>query len=146
MGTVIAASQRRHVYDIKVRLVVWECPSCGIVYGIPDEFADDLRRTGGGYYCPNGHFLSWHESEADRERKKREAAEQRAASAEATARRQRERAEQAERSQRALRGVVTRTKNRTSKGVCPVDGCGRHFANLQRHMHTQHPDYVHEGD
>ena len=40
----------------------------------------------------------------------------------------------------ALRGVVTRTKNRVGNGVCPC--CNRTFANLMRHMHDQHPGYT----
>lgn len=50
------------------------------------------------------------------------------------------RANSAERSRNALKGVVTRTKNRISKGVCPC--CNRQFKDLERHMTGQHPDYT----
>lgn len=44
-----------------------------------------------------------------------------------------------ERQLKATRGVVTRVKNRVSKGVCPC--CNRYFEQLHKHMETQHPDY-----
>lgn len=42
-------------------------------------------------------------------------------------------------SNRALKGVITRTKNRIKNGVCPC--CNRTFVNLERHMKGQHPTY-----
>lgn len=47
-----------------------------------------------------------------------------------------------ERQLRAQKGVVTRIKNRISKGVCPC--CNRTFGDLERHMKTKHPDYAPE--
>lgn len=38
------------------------------------------------------------------------------------------------------RGVVTKTKNRIGKGVCPC--CNRTFVELARHIATKHPDYA----
>jgi hypothetical protein len=35
--------RRNHTYPLAVELIVWECPSCGIVYGIPTAFADSTR-------------------------------------------------------------------------------------------------------
>src|SRR5690606_27011581 len=59
-----------YTYGHTIRLEVRSCPVCGIVYGIPEDFADALRRQGrpAHYSCPNGHNLGWSESEADRER------------------------------------------------------------------------------
>lgn len=42
-------------------------------------------------------------------------------------------------SNRALKGVITRTKNRVKNGVCPC--CKRSFSNLKDHMSTKHPKY-----
>jgi septal ring factor EnvC (AmiA/AmiB activator) len=42
-------------------------------------------------------------------------------------------------SNRALKGVITRTKNRVKNGVCPC--CNRSFKNLHEHMSKQHPKY-----
>jgi hypothetical protein len=144
-GSIVG--QRGYTYPIKTTLVVWECPTqgCGIVYGIPEEFADSLRANGGSYYCPNGHQLSWNETDADRERKKREAAERRAANYEQQADFERERAARARRSNIALRGHLTRIRNRIAAGVCPVPGCRRSgFAQVMRHLASKHPDWLAE--
>ena len=47
-------------------MLIWECPSCGVLYGISKKYADSLRDSGGYYWCPNGHKLSWKETKADR--------------------------------------------------------------------------------
>jgi hypothetical protein len=39
----------------------------------------------------------------------------------------------------SMQGVVTRTKKRIGKGICPC--CNRYFKNLHRHMTNQHPEY-----
>jgi hypothetical protein len=54
--------------------------------------------------------------------------------------REREAKEQAERRLSATRGVVTRIRNRVANGVCPC--CNRTFADLHRHMASQHPEFV----
>lgn len=59
---------------------------------------------------------------------------------EAVAESRRERAETAERSLSATKGVVTKIKNKISKGICPC--CNRSFTNLRRHMNSKHPDYA----
>jgi hypothetical protein len=45
----------------------------------------------------------------------------------------------AERSAAAVRGHITRLKNRIAKGVCPE--CHQAFPSLARHMETKHPAY-----
>lgn len=139
--------ERGYEYPVQTKLVVAECPSqgCGIVYAIPKEFRDSLYAKGGGYYCPNGHFLSWNETDVDRERKKREAAERRAENYEAQADYERHRAESERRTAIALRGHLTRIRNRIAAGVCPVPGCRRSgFAQVMRHLASKHPDWLAE--
>lgn len=135
-------TRRRYAYPITVQLRVWECGICGIVYGIPDDFADQLRKSGGTYYCPNGHGLRWQETEADVQRKRAEAAERRAEQAESTAKYQRCRAEAARRSASAYKGQLTKIRNRIANGVCPVPGCKRSgFIAVMRHIATKHPTW-----
>lgn len=125
------------VGEVKVELNVWVCPSCGVLYGIPKAFADRLREKGGGYYCPNGHHLSWTMSEADKLKAKLKDAERDLAwykQGEAAAR---TRAETAERSRAAIKGQVTKLRKRVVAGACPY-GCRRHFTNLERHVATKH--------
>jgi hypothetical protein len=54
-------------------------------------------------------------------------------------RRLREEVDRERRSHSATKGQITKLKRRVGKGVCPC--CNRHFANVERHMATQHPDY-----
>lgn len=143
MGHVIAV-ERSHTYPLTVRLEVMECPACGIVYGIPEDFADDLRRQGPAhYYCPNGHDLGWNEGEADRQRKRAERAERAASAANDTARRWRANAEAERRTAIALKGHLTRMRKRIANGVCPVPGCKRSgFAQVMSHIETVHPAWL----
>jgi hypothetical protein len=144
--TTIAAI-RGTTYGVVTDLIVWECPAlgCGIVYGIPKHFADALRRKGGHYWCPNGHQLSWDETDLDREKKRREAAERRAKNYEQQADWERDRAERERRTAIALRGHLTRIRNRIAAGVCPVPGCRRSgFTQIMRHLASKHPDWLAE--
>ena len=136
---------RNVTYDVVTSLVVWECPSCGIVYGIPRQFADQIKAQGSHYYCPNGHRLSWRQSDADRERKRAERAEREASAARDTARRWRDNADRERRSAIAYKGHLTRIRNRIASGVCPVPGCKRSgFTQILRHITTQHPEWLHD--
>lgn len=48
-----------------------ECGECGINFWVPDHFDDQRRedKRGWYWYCPNGHYRVYKESEADRLRK-----------------------------------------------------------------------------
>lgn len=127
-----------------VTLYVLDCPSCGVVFGITAEYEDRRRADGRDFCCPNGHTMSWHESEADRQKKRADSAEQRLRWAEARESRQRQEREAAERSARAFKGHVTRLRNRIASGVCPVQGCRRNFTNVKAHIAGQHPEWAHE--
>lgn len=45
---------------------------------------------------------------------------------------------------RAQKAAKTRMKNRIANGVCPC--CNRHFANVQRHIRTKHPEFTMAGE
>lgn len=143
MTTLTAIRNQR--YETWVTLVVWECPTCGIVYGIPDSFAKALREVGGSYWCPNGHVLRWTETAADRERKRAEAAERSLRAERDTSQRWKDNANRERRSAIAYKGHLTRMRNRVANGVCPVPGCKRSgFKQVMSHIATQHPDWLHE--
>lgn len=113
--------------------------SCGITFGVPKTWLDDRRNDKRDFHCQNGHSLSFRESEIDRLKKQLEQKELllvRERKATAFAQQQRDRVE---RQKTALKGQVTKIKNRVSNGVCPC--CKRHFTNLERHMGTKHPDF-----
>lgn len=46
----------------------------------------------------------------------------------------------AQESAKKANSKIAQMKKRTANGVCPC--CTRSFTNLQRHMKSQHPDYV----
>lgn len=126
--------------NVSTSMHIWSCPTCGILYGVPVAFANECREDGKRYYCPNGHSLGWSETEADKQRKRADRAERDAANAIARANREHIRAESMERSRRAVKGQLTKTKKRIAGGACPC--CNRTFANLGRHMQSRHPTYV----
>lgn len=113
---------------------------CGVTYAIPETMYTRLLNSHDSFWCPNGHcrvFLC--ESEAEKLRKQLLATQAKLDREQADSSWQRKQRERAERSAKALRGVVTRTKNRVCKGVCPC--CNRYFECLKRHMATKHPSW-----
>lgn len=103
-----------------------------------------VERHVGSVYCPAcGKGTCWTgktdeqkkieqlERERDQARAARDSARQRETDALAEA-------DHFRRSRDGMKGVVAKIKKRVGRGVCPC--CNRHFANLQRHMETQHPE------
>lgn len=126
----------------EVTLVTLECGKCGIAFAMPQVFRDEKRENGTTFYCPNGHPRAFMETETTRLRRQLETAQKRQGWAEARETHERDQREATERSNRALRGVVTRTKKRAAAGVCQVPGCSRTFQDVARHMASQHPDFT----
>lgn len=117
-------------------LEVVTCPSCRLVYAIPESLASSARAYPGGspngwhLFCPMGHGWSYvGKSIAEQLREERRRVE-------AT----RDLLAQEERSHNATKGHLTRQKRRAAAGVCPC--CNRTFQQLARHMKGQHPDFV----
>ena len=119
------------------------CFKCGVLFAMPADLMENLRKNRNSFFCPNGHSQAYTgktkaeklQDKLDAKERELERAERRRAGAEA-------REKMANNSLRATKGVVTKMKNRASKGICPC--CNRHFVNVQRHMETQHPDFVTE--
>jgi len=130
----------------EVILVTLHCGKCGITFAMPQAFRDEKRDNGTTFYCPNGHPRVFAETETTRLRRQLEVAKQRQGWAEARETHERDQRQAAERSNAALRGVVTRTKRRAAAGVCQC--CSRTFQDVARHMASQHPDFVaaHSGE
>lgn len=122
-------------------LYVTDCPVCGIVYAIPNAMVERRRRDGESWWCPNGHSLSFHETEEDRQRKRADALSRQLTYTRAA----KDQAEAAAAHQAAVargyKGALVQSKKRAAKGMCPVPGCRRHFVDVQRHVTNQHPDY-----
>lgn len=121
-------------------LIVIDCAKCHMTFGIPDRFQKDRRNDHATFYCPAGHdnyYPGKSEAEKlreqlDRTKKSLEIEHQLREGAQ-------RRADAAQRSLSATKGVVTKMKRRISNGVCPC--CNRHFKDLERHMHNQHPEF-----
>jgi hypothetical protein len=126
----------------QVTLEIKNCPVCGIRYAAPSAFFAIKDRDAGGWHCPNGHSLVFIEAEPARLKKELTRTRAQLDQARADANRQRNLAEHRERSNRALRGHLTRWRKRVANGVCPVAGCHRHFPNVQAHVSTEHPDWI----
>lgn len=115
------------------------CGTCGIVWGLPEWFLKERREDGRGWQCPNGHSFVYNKGRSKKQLLEDELRRTKDRLAVANAGR-----DQAEASLRATRGVVTKQRKKLEKvvaGVCPVDGCKRHFKDLRRHISTKHPEY-----
>jgi len=113
------------------RLVVTTC-WCGIGHAIPEELYDQAQRNHSRtVHCPLGH--TWVVAgETEAQKLKRQLQWERDRSASLTADR-----DQIAASLRTTKGVVTKMRKRAITGTCAF--CHRHFANVERHVATQHP-------
>lgn len=116
------------------------CYTCGVPFGIPTELQYSLVQNRRAFYCPNGHSQSY-VGKTDQERLAE--AQERIAREQTRTRQVRDQLAATERSNVALRGVVTKKRKelgRVKNGVCPC--CNRSFADVQRHMSSKHPDFT----
>lgn len=91
------------------------------------------REDGGTFYCPNGHSLTFGNSENSQLRRERDSLKQETARLASVA-------DAAERRARAAEAKSKRQLRRAGAGLCPC--CNRSFANVTRHMKTKHPNVV----
>lgn len=130
-------------------LIVLTC-WCGIRHAIPSELSDEqLRERDAGrqreVFCPLGHsHIPAGPSRLDRERESVASLERQLDNSRTYNRSLRDQLEASERSKAALKGHLTRYRKRVANGVCPVAGCRRHFTNVQRHVATQHAEWMAE--
>lgn len=106
---------------------------CGVPYALNDEFVRLRRKDHKSWHCPNGHSQYYpHKNETEQEKAKVARLERQLANRDEDLR-------AAKAAHAVTKGKLTKTRNRIAKGVCPC--CNRSFANLQRHIAGQHPDY-----
>ena len=119
---------------------------CGTRHAIPAEmrrFQLSEHSQGRSHYvhCPHGHtHAPAGESEVDR--LKKQLAQKENTIAWERSRHDQTKAELRDTTNKltAQKAAKTRLKNRIAHGVCPC--CNRSFANLERHMKGQHPEFV----
>lgn len=63
-----------------VKLTELACGRCGIVFGVPDYFAKEIRESKVTFYCPNGHPRVYTESVTEKLRQELDDAHERATS------------------------------------------------------------------
>ena len=135
MSNVRVGTQRLSNFAGQTTLEVEIC-TCGVLFAAPKHMLDTRREDGRNFYCPNGHLLSYNGDITQLKKK--------VASLKDEVARQRALRDQTEASLRATRGVVTKQRKKLEEvvaGVCPVDGCKRHFRDLRRHISSKHPEY-----
>lgn len=133
MGATLGRVTRNETYAGHTTLEAEVCGACGVLFAAPKIMLDACRQDGDSFFCPNGHSLSYTESENDKlKRQLQNAKDGRAA--------ERAKRDQAEASLRTTKGVVTKMRKRIAAGVCPC--CRRSFQDLARHMESQHPDFA----
>ena len=125
----------RTTFTVEGMMVTQDCGKCAGIFAVTQEFDDAcLRDHSKSWQCPycgeGWSYMGLTAAEKQRNRADR---------AEADARDVRCRNATLRRRLSATKGVVTRTNNRISNGVCPC--CTRSFQNLKRHMTSQHPGY-----
>lgn len=111
------------------------CCDCGVPFGLEANFEERMREQRTTFFCPNGHS-QWFPGRTEKQRR---------IEAERREQATRDLLRHEERRAATLKGHVTRKKKQLEQvraGVCPVEGCHRHFQNLQRHIATKHPGYV----
>jgi hypothetical protein len=133
-----ATTQDQTIYT--GHLVILRC-WCGLRHGVPEDLRTHQLREHDrgrhfGIYCPLGHeHVPAGKSRLEREQELRQAAE-------ASEQFYRDQAARERRTSAALRGHLTRMKNRIANGVCPVPGCKRSgFSNVMRHIASKHPGW-----
>ncbi len=126
------------------------CYSCGVSFGINSQIYERaVVNKEGCIHCPAcGKTSGWYgktpiQKVREEMQRKLNVANNRADFHQAKASREKSRATAALKSLSATKGVVTKMKNRISKGVCPVPGCKRTFLEscMQRHIEAKHPEW-----
>lgn len=118
------------------RMIIHRCCTCGVPYGLDEDYNDRKVSKGGSWKCPNGHSQVFCESEEARLRKKLGRETHLREQAESEVGYQKRLKEGTQRKLSASCGQITKIKNRADKGMCPH--CRRFFGNVHDHIQTQH--------
>lgn len=116
------------------------CGECGIEFAVPDNWLTKRKEDKRTFYCPNGHARAFIESEAERLRRELTRQKQITEQVEARARNLAAERDRQQRSARAMRGQVTKIKNRLVAALCPV--CDHAFPEVAAHLAAEHPDWA----
>jgi hypothetical protein len=115
-----------------VTVVKETCVSCGVIFALDESHRTELQKSHKSFYCPNGHS-QYFPAQSVEEILRQDLARERQRSDQIKAELHDEK-----KSKYAIKGQLTKIKNRVSSGVCPC--CKRYFSNLHRHMKTKHKE------
>ena len=122
--------------NISTQLVLNDCPSCGVSFGLIENFDQRRRKDKKSFWCPNGHSLSY-PGESDEKRIKRlENSLNHQTNVADMKRAELKTEKSAHRRTVGKLGAASKKLKRVDNGVCPE--CRRSFANVARHMKSQH--------
>lgn len=129
-------------------LVTEECCVCFITFAIPRDFQRRAENNHSiSFYCPKGHAQNYTgPTPAMKLRAELEQAQRQVIRERNWRRGAEETAEQERRSKAAIRGHMTRMRNKIAAGVCPVGACRRHFTNVHEHLQHEHASWLVEHD
>ena len=125
--------------ETEITFVAVTCGECGCTFGLLEHHYKELADSNGSFCCPNGHGRRFTGETAAQKAARLEKALQFAQEDKIF---WRDEAEARAKELQYKKASLTKLKNRVAKGICPC--CNRGFTNLQRHMETQHPDYLAE--
>lgn len=116
---------------------------CGIQLAVPDDLYKHAQDSvANRLYCPLGHVFVFRKGDAQVERERADRLARQLENERTYSRSVQDQLAASERSKAAIKGHLTRYRNRVANGVCPVQGCKRHFLNVQRHVADEHPGWV----
>lgn len=114
------------------KLETTTCAACGVLFAMPDHLLDTKRKSGEGFYCPNGHSLSFRDSENKRLQRELEEKQRQLTAQKCETLRQQQLLE-------AERVEKSKLERRVKHGTCPC--CKRTFVRLASHISKKHPDF-----
>jgi hypothetical protein len=115
------------------------CAECYNIFGVVDSIIAARRQDGKAFYCPLGHANVYQDSAYDRIKKENQNLKSRLTWAKQSEARALKEASEAKKEKAAIKGQLTKTRNRIANGVCPC--CHRTFKQLAAHMTNKHPDF-----
>lgn len=132
-----------HTFATSTTMVTEECCNCGVLFAMTQEFIDRKREQAESstFYCPNGHPQHYLGKSLKDQLKE---AKRRTESAEENARLAWQQHDIEYEKRKELQREANLARRRAQAALCPVPGCKKRLQNLDRHLHTVHPEFVHE--
>jgi hypothetical protein len=119
--------------------IVWEtCYKCSLPIALTAEHYRRAREDGESFCCPAGHSQVYRTTDKQKLKRRIKSLEGQLEREKNYSHAANRRADRLERSRNAMKGVVTRTKNRAASGKCPH--CTKVFEDLAQHCAAEHGD------